>query len=209
MARIDRRASGLRCASGSPPLATAACGSGATSDSSDAKVAVSGTSSTLAVVSESVAASISAGCSSSDGPKCRGSDSSSFAVACLGDAVVSAATAGGCHGPVNVGGGGDTGVVVTGGVTEPPLAGAGGVQPVAGAGSTFCWTIFSRFSKTLKLNRRRFGFPRRPASWEGGSPLVGSTPAGLPKGGMAPGIVGIPGGALKGAGAAGPLEAAG
>ena len=129
-------------------------------------------------------------------------------MASLCAAVVSAATAGGCHGPVNVGGGGDTGIVVTGGVIEPPLAGAGGVQPVAGAGSTFCWTIFSRFSKTLKLNRRRFGFPRRPASWEG-APLVGSTPAGLPKAGMAPGTVGIPGGALNGAGAAGPLEAAG
>src|SRR5207247_10643196 len=109
-----------------------------------------------------------------------GSVFASFAVASLGAAVVSAAAAGGGHGPVNVGGGGDTGIVVTGGVIEPPLAGAGGVQPVAGAGSTFCWTIFSRFSKTLKLNRRRFGFPRRPASWEG-APLVGSTPAGLPK----------------------------
>ena len=137
MARIDRRASGFRSVSGSDPCIPAASGSGAP-DSSGAKLAVSCASSAVAGLSDSVAASISAGCSSSDGPKCRGSDSSSMAGLSLGGAVVSAAIVGSCQGPVNAGAGGETGGVVTGGVTGPVLAGAGGVQPVAGAGSTLC-----------------------------------------------------------------------
>ena len=61
------------------------------------------------------------------------------------------------------GAGSGAGVPVAGGVGV-----AGGVHPVMGGASAgLACTIFSRFSRTLKLKRRRLGFPRRPPS--GGS----------------------------------------
>jgi hypothetical protein len=76
----------------------------------------------------------------------------------------------------------------------------GGVQLVDGTGSAVLdWTIFSRFSSTLKLNRRRFGLPRRAASDPAGS----GAGAGIWGTG---GIIGFgTGGEKDGAGAAGPL----
>src|SRR5205823_11853324 len=211
MARIDRPASGFRSVSvsDSNPGTPAASSSGASPEDAGAKPPVSFASATLCGSSDSVVTSASAGTSSVGAPNGRESDSSSFAGSCSTRAVVSAATAGGCHGAPDAGaGGGGTGAAVTGGATGPPVGGAGGVQPVGGAGSIFCWTIFSRFSSTLKLNRRRLGFPRRPPSWAGGSPLAGSTAGGLPKTGTPPGMFG-PGWATGGAGMAGPLEAEG
>src|SRR5207237_919490 len=128
--------------------------------------------------------------------------------AVLGGAVGSAAGVAGCQGPVDASAGGEPAAGVTGDVTGAPLDGAGGVQPVGGSGSTFCWTIFSRLSRTLKLNRRRFGFPRRPPCWAGDSPMAGSTAGGLPKAGIPPAPAGITGGARDGGAGEGPDQAA-
>ena len=79
---------------------------------------------------------------------------------------------------------------------------------MVGAGSgVFDCTIFSRFSRTLKLKRRRFGFPRRPASSAGGSGAGASTAGGgLATLNGAGGGAGVLAGA-KLAAAAGPLIA--
>src|ERR1700730_1912683 len=98
-----------------------------------------------------------------------------------------------------------------GAVAADGAAGAtGGVHPVGGSGSAVLdCTIFSRFSRTLKLKRRRFGFPRRPPSPPDGSAAGGSTAGGLPPN------AGAGGGAIEGAGGAkfgagtGPLVAGG
>src|SRR2546430_6805 len=81
MARIDRRGSGFRSASGSDsdPRTPALSASGASPEGSGAEPPVSGASSTLYGFSNSVAASTSAGCSSVGAPKGKESDSSSFA----------------------------------------------------------------------------------------------------------------------------------
>jgi hypothetical protein len=55
---------------------------------------------------------------------------------------------------------GTGGLDVAGG---PAKGGAAGWADPAGSAGFGC-TIFSRFSSTLKLNRRRFGLPRRPPS---------------------------------------------
>src|SRR2546430_4678124 len=95
MARIDRRASGFRPASGSgsDPRTPAVSASGASAEGSGAKPPVSGASATLCGSSDSVAASTSAGCSSVGAPNGKESDSSSFARTSFGGAVVSAAAA--------------------------------------------------------------------------------------------------------------------
>ena len=101
---------------------------------------------------------------------------------------------------------GDTGGVQVAG--DPATGGVHvGVAGVGAGSAVFACTIFSRFSRTLKLKRRRFGFPRRPASSADGSGAAGSAAGGGPaKLGGPGGAAGMAGGTKVG-GAAGPLVA--
>ena len=103
-------------------------------------------------------------------PNGNGSEAAS-----VGDSVTGRAASAAGRGRTLNSGGGPTGGTVGAGAARVGEAPAGGCHPVGGRGSLLACTIFSRFSRTLKLKRRRFGFPRRLASCVAGS---GAGPAG-------------------------------
>ena len=103
-------------------------------------------------------------------PNGNGSDGAS-----AGDSVTGRAASAGGRGRTLNSGGAPTGGTVGAGADGVGDAAAGGCHPVGGRGSLLVCTIFSRFSRTLKLKRRRFGFPRRLASCVADS---GAGPAG-------------------------------
>ncbi|HEV2012823.1 MAG TPA: hypothetical protein VGR77_02920 [Candidatus Dormibacteraeota bacterium] len=83
---------------------------------------------------------------------------------------MASAAAAGCGARLDSGVAETTGAEGASGGAGGVAAATGGVHPVGGAGSAaFGCTIFSRFSSTLKLKRRRFGFPRRPPSGAAGA----------------------------------------
>src|SRR5207302_383922 len=100
------------------------------------------------------------------GPNDNGNDGASTGSSLTGLTACTGGTGGGTIFSSGAAPNGGTGEGLAAGVVGAP---AGGCHPIGGRGSLLVCTIFSRFSRTLKLKRRRFGLPRRPASSAGGS----------------------------------------
>src|ERR1700693_253012 len=183
ISRIDFRGSGAGGVAGGVSSSTSISATGASASVSltsfDVSVSLttagSSSSWTTPGSSVSVAAlscSVVLGVSWTTWPKGNGSEGASPAGSLTG--LMASADGAGCGRTLNSGGA-PTGGTVGGGAGWGGVAPAGGCHPVGGRGSLLVCTIFSRFSRTLKLKRRRFGFPRRPASCAAGS---GAGPAG-------------------------------